>query len=204
MCIVIETTRSEVHNSGPMFTYYIVQCVSIPSVWRDDGERSDDESLYSAYATKIAICECVTVSEKVYMYIVHWTKAKHISAYTRTNSEKRLYVRRRLNPRPYQRRAVLHMRSIVSCALYINETRLCPYVMPCHTNTSNQQKASKLVRFDDAVYSSRSRICRLGQCAASTVNPCRRPVYIKDVRAQENRFLDRVSSVRQSQSTASN
>lgn len=45
MCIVIETTRREVHNSGPMFTYYIVQCVSVPSVWRD-GERSDDESLY--------------------------------------------------------------------------------------------------------------------------------------------------------------
>lgn len=44
--------------------------------WRRQTQRQRI-SLYSAYARKIAICECVTVSEKVHMYIVHWTKAKH-------------------------------------------------------------------------------------------------------------------------------
>lgn len=80
---------------------------------------------------------------------------------------------------------------------------MSPYVLPCHTHQQPTKSQQAIVRFVDAVYSSRSRICRLGQCAASTVNPCR-PVYIKDALAKEYRFLDLVSSVGQMKSIVSN
>lgn len=123
MCIVIQTTRREVHNSRPMFTYYIVQCVSVPRVWRDDGKRNADESLYSAYARKIAIWLCDGIRKSTYVYRSLNESQHTLCVYANELWEVRLHVRRRLNPRPYQRRAVLHMRSTVSCALYINETR---------------------------------------------------------------------------------